>query len=76
MEQIFLALLVLSDGGGGDDGGDIPTPFEDWSRVLTTSKGHVTTAPAVPATLKRRFLCLKYQLLGLKYFLIFRPKCL
>ena len=24
---------------------------EDWSRVLTTSKGHVNTAPTVPANL-------------------------
>lgn len=52
LEQIFLALFVLSDGGG--EGGDIPTPFEDWRRVLTTSNGHVTTAPAVPATLQKK----------------------
>ena len=54
----------LSDEGGGsafpdaeDDDEEeeetLPNPeLEDCSRVLTTSRGHVMTAPVVPATLK------------------------
>ena len=52
-------------GGGSDEGGcafpgaeddeeeeTLPKPeLEDCSRVLTTSRGHVITAPVVPATL-------------------------
>lgn len=50
LEQTRLVLVALSEGGGWDGG--TPTPLEDCSLVFTTSKGHVTTAPAVPATLK------------------------
>ena len=34
----------------------VPKPeLEDWRRVLTTSRGQVTMAPEVPATLKKYF---------------------
>lgn len=54
--------LPLNDGGTfkfldwggaslpGDD--SIAPPWEDCWRVFTTSRGHVTMAPTVPATLK------------------------
>lgn len=50
-----LGALLASLPGGGCVG--VPTPLEDWRRVLTTSNGQVTTAPAVPAILKYLICC-------------------
>jgi len=38
-------------------GGMPPNPeFDDWSRVLTTSRGHVRMAPVVPPILKHQII--------------------
>lgn len=67
--SLALPVAAAEDlGRGPDDGGcafpddedddveeTLPKPeLEDCSRVLTTSRGHVMTAPVVPATLKER----------------------
>jgi hypothetical protein len=47
---------------------------EDWRRVFTTSSGHVTIAPTVPATLNKRILslsrtkCMRQQWHKMKHY--------
>ena len=42
------------------DGGNSKPELDDCRRVLTTSRGHVTIAPAVPAVLKNKENCKVY----------------
>ena len=53
--ELDTPLLMVSLVSEGTEG-EVPNPeFEDWRRVLTTSKGHVNIAPIVPPILERKF---------------------